>query len=66
MGSPGSVSYLFRRLAGEEGYRVTMPIPVTDQSTQSQLEELLAVVRDHEGVEEIYCAGDWPGKNDDH
>jgi YebC/PmpR family DNA-binding regulatory protein len=63
MGSPGSVMYMFNRNAsGEEGYVCIMPMPVNDENTQQQLQDLMDTLLEIEDIEEVFCAGVWGGK----
>jgi YebC/PmpR family DNA-binding regulatory protein len=60
LGSPGSVSYMFAREGGE--YKVTMPMQITDEKQQEKLQEILDGFREMDDVEDVYCAGEWEGK----
>ena len=63
MGAPGSAMYMFNRSSGgEEGYICVMPIPIEDESTQRQLQELMDALLEIEDVEEVFCAGVWGSK----
>ncbi len=63
MGAPGSVMYMFgRSLSGEEGYICVTPIPVEDENTQQQLQDLMDSLLEIEDIEEVFCAGVWGGK----
>lgn len=63
MGAPGSVMYMFNRAdGGEEGYICVTPIPIEDESTQQQLQNLMDALLEIEDIEEVFCAGVWGGK----
>ncbi len=63
MGSPGSVMYMFNRSeSGEEGYVCVTPIPVDDEETQQQIQDLMDTMLEVEDVEEVFCAGVWGGQ----
>jgi YebC/PmpR family DNA-binding regulatory protein len=61
IGSPGSAKYLFTR--GNDGtYTAMMPFPVSDSQQQQQLQDLLDALNEHDDVEEVFCTGEWEGK----
>lgn len=60
LGSPGCASYMFKRENGE--YHVTMPLIISDVEQQETLQELMDNLREFEDVEDVYCAGEWEGK----
>jgi len=60
LGSPGSVSYLFKRENGE--YKVQMPMQIEDVKQREKLQELIDSLRELDDVEDVYCAGVWEGK----
>jgi YebC/PmpR family DNA-binding regulatory protein len=60
LGSPGSVSYMFKRENGE--YKVQMPMQIDDEKQQEKLEELFDALRELEDVEDVDCAGVWEDK----
>lgn len=63
LGGPGSVMYMFQRAdSGDESYICTMPMQVTDESTQEKVQELMDVLLDNDDVEEVFCAGVWAGQ----
>lgn len=55
LGSPGSVSYMFKREQNSE-FIATMPMSIEDESLQTKLEELMDNLRENEDVEDVYCA----------
>ncbi|HEX9817315.1 MAG TPA: YebC/PmpR family DNA-binding transcriptional regulator [Patescibacteria group bacterium] len=61
LGSPGSAAYMFARNQ-EGGYISTMPAMVNDLQQQKALQNLLDELRENEDVEEVFCSGEWPGK----
>lgn len=60
LAGPGSVSYLFTRSQAGE-YTPNMPMPITEQEHQEQLEKLIDTLRENEDVEDVYCAAIWEG-----
>ena len=63
MGAPGSAMYMFNRSqSGEEAYMCVMPMPVEDESTQQQLQDLMDAILEIEDVEEVFCTGVWGSK----
>lgn len=60
LGGPGSAMYLFQR-QGEE-YQVTIPMIVEDPDHQEKLQDLIDTLRENEDVEDVFCAGEWEGK----
>lgn len=60
LGSPGSVSYMFSREGRE--YKLTMPMQITDKKQQNKLQEIMDSFRELDDVEEVYCSGEWEGK----
>ncbi len=60
LGSPGCASYMFNRVEGE--YQVTMPMAITDEEQQQNLQELMDSLRELDDVEDVYIAGEWEGK----
>jgi YebC/PmpR family DNA-binding regulatory protein len=60
LGSPGSVSFMFNREGGE--YKTTMSMQITDKKQQEKLQELIDTLRDMDDVEDVYCTGEWEGK----
>ncbi|HCR81318.1 MAG: hypothetical protein UY13_C0001G0049 [Candidatus Pacebacteria bacterium GW2011_GWB1_47_8] len=61
IGAPGSVMYMFTR-GNDGGYITTMPFPITDSNQQEQLQKILDVLNEHDDVEEVFCTGEWEGK----
>lgn len=57
LGSPGCVSYMFKREGGE--FKVQIPLLITDPKQQQKLGELLDSLRELDDVEDVYCAGVW-------
>ncbi|MBQ6437795.1 YebC/PmpR family DNA-binding transcriptional regulator [bacterium] len=55
MGGPGAASYMFAFDKENQEYRVTMPIPV-DEETRAQIEELKELLAEIEGIEGIFAA----------
>ncbi|MBU0578673.1 YebC/PmpR family DNA-binding transcriptional regulator [Patescibacteria group bacterium] len=71
MGAPGSVMYMFSRADAtlqnssgqvEESYICVTHIPIKDESTQQQLQNLIDILLENEDVEEVFCAGVWSNK----
>jgi YebC/PmpR family DNA-binding regulatory protein len=62
LGGPGSTSYMFKRSEDGAEYESTMPMAVEDESTQKQVQTLMDALRDHDDIEDVYCSGEWPGK----
>ncbi len=60
LGSPGSVSYMFAR-GNDGGYVPTIPFQVEEKNQQDKLQNLLNELQENEDVEEVFCAGQWPG-----
>lgn len=61
IGSPGSASYMFAR-SSDGGYISTMAFPITDPTQQKQIQSLIDSLRENEDVEEVFCSGEWLGK----
>lgn len=61
IGSPGSAKYMFAR-GSDGGYISTIPFPITDPVQQKQLHNLMDSLRENEDVEEVFCSGEWAGK----
>ncbi len=61
LGAPGCVRYMFERSENNE-FVLTMPMAVSDEDTQVALQELLDELVEHDDVEEVYCVGEWEGK----
>ena len=61
IGAPWSVMYMFTR-GNDGGYITTMPFPITDSNQQEQLQKILDVLNEHDDVEEVFCTGEWEGK----
>lgn len=60
LGGPGSVSFMFTREDGE--YKTTMPMQIDDEKQQEQLQDLIDSLREIDDVEDVYCTGEWEGK----
>lgn len=60
LGSPGSVSFMFNRDGGD--YKTTMPMQIEDEKQQEKLQEIIDSLRDMDDVEDVYCTGEWEGK----
>jgi YebC/PmpR family DNA-binding regulatory protein len=61
LGAPGCVKYMFSRSENNE-FVLTMPMLITDLSTQEALQELIDSLLEHDDVEDVYCVGEWEGK----
>lgn len=62
LGSPGCVMYMFER--GEESdFVCLMPMKIEDEKHAQQLQDLIDKLRENEDVDDVYCAGDWEGKD---
>ena len=61
LGAPNSVKYLFAR-SNDGGYVTTIPFPITDPTQQQKLQKLLDEFNEHDDIEEVFCAGEWGGK----
>lgn len=61
IGAPGSAIYLFARNP-EGGYKVTIPFQVEDPAQQTALQDLINELTENDDVEEVFCSGEWPGK----
>lgn len=62
LGSPGSVMYMFERgLDGE--YTCIMPMIVSDPTHSAKLEDLIDKLRENDDVDDVFCAGEWEGKD---
>lgn len=62
LGGPGSAMYLFAR-GNDGGYVATMPYQVTDPAQQEEIQALIEALIENDDVEEVFCSGDWPGKD---
>jgi YebC/PmpR family DNA-binding regulatory protein len=60
LGGPGSVAFMFTREDGE--YKSTMPMQIPDEAQQESLQELMDNLRELDDVEDVYCSGEWEGK----
>lgn len=61
VGAPGSAMYLFTR-NHDGGYSVQIPFQVADQTQQQALQSLMDELRENEDVEDVFCSGEWEGK----
>ncbi len=61
LGTPGCVRYLFTRGVGNE-FVLMMPMVVTDPQVQSQMQNLIDQLHEHDDIEDVYCVGEWEGK----
>ncbi len=61
IGAPGSAMYLFARNP-EGGYKVVIPFQVDDPNHQQSLQELIDELMANDDVEEVFCSGEWVGK----
>lgn len=62
LGGPNSVMYLYSR--GKDGsYVCTMPMEIAEPSQQEQLQNLTNALLALDDIEEVYCAGEWPSKD---
>jgi len=39
-----------------------MPMQITEEKQQEELQEIMDSFREQEDVEDVYCAGEWEGK----
>lgn len=62
LGSPGSVGYLFGRDTQGE-YISIMPMIITDEAAQEELQKLIDTLRENDDVEDVFCSGEWEGKS---
>jgi transcriptional/translational regulatory protein YebC/TACO1 len=53
LAGPGSTSYLFEKSANGE-VAVKVPMPISDQSTKAQIENLTKILEDHPDIEFVY------------
>lgn len=61
LGSPGSVMYMFTR--GNQGeYLSNISFKIDDEAQQKQLQGLMNQLREHEDIEDVYCVGEWKGR----
>ena len=62
LGGPGSVKYLFKRSENGSDYVPNMPMSITDEHTQKQIQSLVDALRDNEDVEDIFYSAVWEGQ----
>ncbi len=60
LGGPGSAMFLFQRQGDE--YHVILPMTIEDPEIQEKLQNLIDILREDEDVEDVFCAGEWEGK----
>ena len=59
LGAPGSVKYMFKRLADSEEFEVQIPVKITDPNIQEQIQSLLDNLVENDDVEDVYCSAVW-------
>jgi YebC/PmpR family DNA-binding regulatory protein len=60
LGGPGTAMYLFQRQGDE--YQVTIPMAIENPELQEKLQNLIDTLREIEDIEDVFCAGEWEGK----
>lgn len=56
LGGPNSASFMFQRSSDGSGYEPTMPLQIEDEKQLSQLVQMIAALREHDDVEDVYVA----------
>ncbi len=62
LGGPNSVMYQYSH-STDGTYVCTMPMQIADVEHQKQLQNLIDTLTELDDIEEVYCAGEWPGKD---
>jgi YebC/PmpR family DNA-binding regulatory protein len=60
LGGPNSAMFMFAKEGSE--YNVTIPLEVTDEALQNEIQELIDTLRENEDVEDVYTTAVWEGK----